>query len=130
MNQQSKRRGKKSLPLKAQFSDPDIVVFAGETELAPGAIEKQSFGENISALLGRSKLDVQADWDKAIAQMKFLLEKVSASTKDFDLNEVTFQLGFSAEGRVVFVAKGGVTTTICAKFVRKDKGNSKGSQNG
>jgi hypothetical protein len=51
--------------------------------------------------------------------MRYLLDQVSAVTKDYELEEVTFELGFSAEGAIVFVAKAGVTTTISAKFQRK-----------
>jgi hypothetical protein len=49
------------------------------------------------------------------------LDGISAAAKGYELDEITFQLGFSAEGRIVFVAKAGVTTTISAKFTRKEK---------
>lgn len=48
---------------------------------------------------------------------------MSAVTKDYDLDEITFELGFSGEGKIVFVAKAGVTTSISAKFKRRSRGS-------
>lgn len=100
--------------------DPDVIVFATEKALPPvGGIVQHSLSEWAGALFGRTKKEVKEDWQKVVAQMRFLLEEVSAATKEYELNELTFQLGFSAEGKIVFVAKAGVTTTISAKFTRK-----------
>jgi hypothetical protein len=84
-----------------------------------GGIVQHSLSEWAGALFGKTKKEVKEDWEKVVAQMRFLLEEVSAATKEYELNELTFQLGFSAEGHIVFVAKAGVTTTISAKFTRK-----------
>lgn len=99
--------------------DPEVVVFAGEVELPVGAAEQQGIGEWVRDMFGRSKEEVRKDWEKVVSQMRFLIETVEASAKDYQLDEVSFQLGFSAEGQIVFVAKAGVTTTISATFRRK-----------
>jgi len=94
-------------------------VFAGESELRVGAIEQHGLEEWWGNLFGRKKEDVRKDWEKAVGQINYLLEGVAAVTKDYELDEVTFELGFSAEGQLVFVAKAGITTTVSAKFKRK-----------
>jgi hypothetical protein len=104
----------------AWLRDPDVMVFVTERELPIGGIQQHSLGAWVGNLFGRTKEEVRADWEKVLDQMRFLLDKVSTTTKDYELDELTFQLGFSAEGKIVFVAKAGVTTTISAKFKRKD----------
>jgi hypothetical protein len=37
----------------------------------------------------------------------------------YELSEIKFELGFSAEGQLVFVAKAGITTTISATWTPK-----------
>jgi hypothetical protein len=102
-----------------RFSDPDVMIFAGEKELSPGALEQHSLSGWAGPLFGRTKVEVRADWEKVVNQIRYLLDEVSAATKDYSLSEITFQLGFSAEGQIVFAAKSGITTTISAKFTRK-----------
>lgn len=101
------------------LDDPNMIVFAGERELPVGAFEQHGLGDYFGNLFGRTKEDVKADWERVIDQIRFLLDGVSEATKDYALEEITFELGFSAEGQIVFVAKAGVTTTISATFKRK-----------
>jgi hypothetical protein len=96
----------------------DVIVFAGERELPVGAIEEHGPQKIFGNLFTRKKGDVREDWKRVVEQIRFLLDGVSAATEDYDLTEITFELGFSAEGQIVFVAKAGVTTTISAKFIR------------
>ena len=118
--QTKKQRGKyASQSYPSWVNDPDLIVFAGEKELPVGGIEQHSLTDWAGSLFRRTKVEVKADWEKVLGQMRYLLDQVSAVTKDYELEEVTFELGFSAEGVIVFVAKAGVTTTISAKFKRK-----------
>jgi hypothetical protein len=105
----------------AWIRDPDIIVFAGERELPIGAVEQHDIGDVLGDLFGRKKEAVKQDWEQVLGQIRFLLDRVSAAVGDYDMDEITFQLGFSAEGQVVFVAKAGVQTTISATF-RKHSG--------
>lgn len=113
---------KKKTSPPAWLANPDVMVFATERALPVGGIEQHSLGEWAGNLFGRTKNEVRADWERVVSQIHFLLDEVSATTKDYELDEITFQLGFSAEGRIVFVAKAGVTTTISAKFTHKKLG--------
>jgi hypothetical protein len=101
--------------------DPDMIVFAGERELPVGTVERHGLSDVVGELFGRRKEDVRDDWEQVLDQIQFLLARVSAAVGDYDMDEITFQLGFSAEGQVVFVAKAGVQTTISATF-RKHSG--------
>ncbi len=116
---QAASKRKKRAPRPRWLTDPTIVVFGGERELSVGAIEQHSLGDVIGDLFGRSREEVRADWKKVVGQIRYLLEDVSAVTKDYQMEEIAFELGFSAEGQLVFVAKAGVTTTIRATFKKK-----------
>ena len=102
------------------LDDPDLFVFAGEEEIPVGATRQHGLIDHVGNLFSRSKEDVQANWEKVESQIRFLLERVKRTTNQFELEEVSFELGFSAEGQIVFVAKGGVKTTVRATFRRND----------
>jgi hypothetical protein len=119
MKERTKKPAKKTTQPPGWLADPDVIVFAADREIPVGGAVQHSLSDWAGGLFGRTKQDVRQDWDKVVNQMQFLLEGVAAATKEYQLNELTFQLGFSAEGQVVFVAKAGVTTSITAKFVRK-----------
>lgn len=115
----ARKSRKKTTSRPAWLSDADMIVFAGDRELPVGAIEQHGLRDVFGNLFTRTKEEVRADWEQVVGQIRFLLDGVSAVTKDYQLEEITFQLGFSAEGKIVFVAKAGVNTTVSAKFVRK-----------
>jgi hypothetical protein len=102
------------------LTDPDFVVFAGEQPLPPGAAEEHSLGETMGTIFARRSDAVRQDWDRRIGQVRSLLEQMPVDAGDYGLDEVTFALGFSAEGQIVFVAKGGITTTITVTFKRRN----------
>jgi len=136
---------KKQTPKRKKdwLDDPEVIVFAGggfpsrqpimrtlvandkeflKTEaldFRPERILPGEFDDPLRGLFGVKKGEVRADWQKVVGQIRSLLDGVSAVTKDYDLDEITFELGFSAEGKIIFVAKAGVTTSISAKFKRR-----------
>ena len=99
--------------------DPNIVVFSGEDDPPAGTVELQSLGDKISNLFGRRTEDVAKELDGRLDQVRGMLEKADKDAGKFKLSEVTVELGFSAEGAVVFVAKAGIHTTIAVKFTRQ-----------
>jgi hypothetical protein len=135
-------------PLRSEWlDDPDVILFVRDREPGPvtgpsplglaepspyreiripvaEGMERHSLVEWASSVFGRAKKEVRQDWEKALSQMHFLLEGVSAATKDYELAELTFNLGFSGEGRIAFITKAGLTTSISAKFTRKPPGAS------
>lgn len=102
--------------------DPDYLVFLTDPQapLAVGDVEQHGVGDAISKLVGRKKEDVKADWEQVVAQMEYLLEKVSGVTSSYALEEVTFELGFSASGKVGFIAEAGIEGSVSATFKRRE----------
>jgi hypothetical protein len=119
MTRASSTKRSKKTARPTWLTDPNVIVFAGERELRVGVVEEHGFADAFTDLFPLPKEEVRADWARIVGQIRFLLDGVSAATKDFALDEITFQLGFSAEGKIVFVAKAGITTTIGAKFTHK-----------
>lgn len=104
---------------QTNWADPEIILFAGEEGLPVGAIRQDSLSQIAGSIFGKKTEDVEAEWLKIIGQISALINTEMPSIENFGLDEITFQLGFSAEGHIVFVAKAGITTTISAKFKRK-----------
>lgn len=102
------------------LQDPDVMVFSGEQALPLGSVEKHRLHGAIGELFGKPKAQVEADWNKVIEQMNSLLSSVALPAKDYRLEQVTFELGFSATGQVVFIAQAGVTASISVTFKRAD----------
>lgn len=113
------KTSKSQAKASALWNNPELVVFQGEEQLPEGAVARHGLVDATANLFGRKKEAVHDEWGKVLAQMQFLLDQAVSQSKDFSLDEITFQLGFSAEGHFVFVAKAGVQTTISAKFKRK-----------
>jgi hypothetical protein len=114
----SSRKGSKvSRPV--EWSEPDVIWFAGDQKLPVGAIRQDSLSDIAGYLFGKKREHVETEWKKVVDQISTLIDAAKPVVEDYSLDEITFQLGFSAEGHIVFVAKAGVQTTISAKFKRK-----------
>lgn len=100
--------------------DPEVFLFSGGPLLELGVTEQHGFGEKVDHLFGRSREAVKENWVQVVAQMRYLLEQAEEFTDGYELSEVQFQLGFSAEGVIVFIAQAGVSATIRATFKRKE----------
>ena len=101
------------------FQDSDIVVFQGADSLDPGAVELHGLKEATGRLFGRRIHDVSADWRRVFAQMRQMLDETGSEVpRAFELDTVTISLGFSAHGRLVFVAEAGVEASIGITFKR------------
>jgi len=85
--------------------------------LAPG--EELNYGK-VADFFGRAKEDVQAEWDATIGSIQQLLSRVSNLGGNFELGQVEIELGFSAEGRLGFIAKAGATASVKLSFARPD----------
>lgn len=101
------------------LTGPEIVLFAGDSPLAVGQSEQHGLKEFAGSVFGRSRETVQAEWNQVVDQARSFVAAAAAEAGDYALDEVTFELGFSAEGRVAFIAKGGVDATISMTFKRR-----------
>lgn len=111
---------------KIDWLDPEIIRFDGiglppeegfQTHVT--TFQQPAFWQMWRPGFGRKKDEIGAEWRKIVGQISTILDSAVPVIKDFKLEEITFKLGFSAEGHIVFVAKGGLEATISAKFKRK-----------
>jgi len=106
-------------PVRADIEDPHIVLFQGEeVGMKPGAVELQSFGSELkSKLFGRSLQDVKEDFVKVSEQINDILHDAFSKVPEgltFDTIEIA--LGFSAEGKLAFIAKAGMKASVTVRF--------------
>ena len=102
------------------LNDPEYVLFAGDDLLPAGAAEEHGLGDAFGTTFARTKDAVRQDWERRLGQIRSLLTDMPLDAGKYTLDEVTFELGFSAEGQIVFVARAGITTTISLTFRRRD----------
>lgn len=103
-----------------EFDDPDFMVFVGDVTRLPGVAEDHGAVDAFRGMFTRRTVDLEEEWGKVSAQVQRLL----AATKDiagpFEMQEVTVELGFSAEGELCFIAKAGVSASVSATFKRRE----------
>jgi hypothetical protein len=96
----------------------DLVMFiTDEAASAPLGTDTQ-YGK-ARDYFTRRKEEVGAEIDRLVAQMQDLVESLSVRMQLFELNEVGFELGFSAEGHLGFIAKAGAQGTVHVTFTRR-----------
>jgi hypothetical protein len=99
-----------------RLQDPNIVLFQGVAPLQPGEVELHSFG---SRLFGRRLDDVKADWAKLSVQLRAMVDSfVPEVPQGFALDSLKISLGFSAQGKLVFIAEAGVEASVTIEFKR------------
>jgi len=106
-------------PIATTVPDEDIVFFTGSPALQPGDVELQSFKDR---LFGRKVEDVQADWRRVSSQIAKIVDASSAERpRGFEMESVEIALGFSASGKVAFIAEAGVEASITVTLTRKQQ---------
>jgi len=114
-----KRKRASNAPVRADLGDPHIVLFQGEAAgIKPGAVQLQSFGSELrSSLFGRSLEDVKQDFVKVSEQINDILhDAFSKVPAGLTFDTIDVALGFSAEGKLAFIAKAGVNTSVTVRF--------------
>ena len=104
---------------RANIDDPTIVLFQGpKPMLKAGAVHLQSFvGDVTDKIFGRTVQDVKADFDKISGQINQMLSTAFSQTPGgLHLDTVEISLGFSAEGKLAFIAQAGVEATVSVTF--------------
>ncbi len=120
----STRKSKKAATVK-RASGPEwrdnenYIFFVGKP--SPASLDEEGAGGEIHALsigglFAKPKEIVKADLDRAMGQLNFLIEGMAQTNKDYYVDEVTFELGFSATGKIAFITEAGVTATISVTF--------------
>jgi hypothetical protein len=102
----------------ANLADPRWVVFGGQPSPEPGMPADHAFFDPVRKLFTRSIDDVRTDFAKVSEQVDSLVNALQKRAGAYALDEVSVELGFSARGRLVFVAEAGVTATISVTYRR------------
>ncbi|HEX3472081.1 MAG TPA: hypothetical protein VHT28_12940 [Silvibacterium sp.] len=104
----------------ADLDQQDIVVFQGPKPVTrPGTVQLHSFGSVVDKIFGRTVDDVKADFDKVSAQLDAILANAfSKVTAGMTLDSVEISLGFTAEGKLAFIAQAGVEASVTVTFTK------------
>jgi hypothetical protein len=71
-------------------------------------------------VIGRALTDVREDWERMGAQLRELLATLpTAAVANYQMESVKVSLGFSAEGKLAFIAKVGLEASIELEFKRR-----------
>jgi hypothetical protein len=106
------------LATEQQLVNRDIFVFVAPVSIdlaAPGA--EEDYGK-IKDFFTRSKAEVAAEWDAMVDRLRAMLTEIDVQVGRFRLDSVEFELGFSAEGHIGFIAKAGATASVKVTFAR------------
>jgi hypothetical protein len=96
----------------------DLVMFI--TDDGPrGAPGTDEYYGKVRDYFTRQKEEVSTEIDRMVTQMQDLVERLSVRMQLYELSEVEFELGFSAEGHLGFIAKAGAHGTVHVKFARR-----------
>jgi hypothetical protein len=104
----------------ADLADPHWVVFGGQPSPEPGMAADHALFDPVRKLFTRNVEDVRTDFVKVSDQVDKLVNALQKKAGAYALEEVTVELGFSASGRLVFVAEAGVTATISVTYRRAE----------
>ena len=101
---------------KDKLSDPSIVLFQGRTPLKPGEVELHALSDR---LFGRKIEEVKSEWKILSSQLQEMINGFTLNKPNgFSVDEITIELGFSAEGKLAFIAEAGIEASISVSFKR------------
>jgi hypothetical protein len=107
---------------RADVDDPNIILFQGEKAVTKaGAVELHLFGSDTpGTLFGRSVNDVKKDFEKVSDQVRQILENAFTKVPEgLHFESVEISLGFSAQGKLAFIAEAGVEASVAVTFTRE-----------
>ncbi len=108
----------------ADIDSEDLVLFQGPAHPAnPAIMHLTSFGSVLDNIFGKRVDDVKADFDRIAEQMNQILQGAfSKITGDMKMDSVEVSLGFTASGKLAFIAEAGVETSVKVTFKRPSPG--------
>jgi hypothetical protein len=111
----------KSRRAKMNHDDPGVVVFQGEKPVSKaGSVELHWFGDETPTLFGRSIDEVQKDFEKVSGQVRQILKNAFAEVPEgMRFESVEIGLGFSAQGKLAFIAEAGAKVSVTVTFKRQ-----------
>jgi len=98
------------------LDDPDVVPFAGLPPALPGEFVTHSLKDK---LFGRRLEDVKADWAKLSRQISAMIAATApVQAAGFHVETVEVSLGFTASGKLAFIAEAGVEASVTISLAR------------
>ena len=85
--------------------------------IAPGVEEHSGYGPRLTKRVEAVKEDLA----HVLAQLRYIIAEAekSASTDQFPLEEISVSLGFTASGKIAFIAEASIEGSIQVTFKRK-----------
>jgi hypothetical protein len=73
------------------------------------------------AQLSKKAQEVKEDWENVLKELNYIVTETekSNSNKNYILEEISVSLGFSAKGKIAFIAEAGIEASIQVTFKRK-----------
>jgi hypothetical protein len=104
---------------KSSIAQESMHFITRVTPLNKDGVRLQS-DKNGSALVKKVG-EVKKDYEAIVTQINFIMADTDAQVKDsgFSLDEVKISLGFSAKGKIAFIAEAGMEASIEISFKRK-----------
>ena len=106
------------------FHDPAWVIFGGRPQPEPGRAEEHGIFDPLARLVGRRVEDVQVDFQQTSEQLAQVVGALRSSVEGYEIDDITLSLGFSATGRLVFIAEAGIEATVSVTYKKKSTGSS------
>jgi hypothetical protein len=100
-------------------ADEEFLIAVGRPERPWGTVEEHSLNSGAKDLVKRTSKEVQADWNRVITQASQLVSAARTAVDGYELDEVTFELGFTGTGRIAFVASAEIATSISVTFKKR-----------
>lgn len=97
-------------------ADEEFLIAIGQPERPWGTVEEHSLSSAGKEVVKRTAKEVQSDWSRVISQASKLVSAARTAVDGYELDEVTFELGFTGSGRIAFVASAEIATSISVTF--------------
>jgi len=103
---------------KEKLSQQDLsFIISSNPPGTPGIIQHSRENE----ILTKKVEEVKEDLGLIVKQLNYIISEADKAegNSDFKIDEITIGLGFSAKGKIAFIAEAGVEASIEVKFSRK-----------
>lgn len=101
--------------------DDAFLIAIGRADAPWGTVEEHSLRSGTKDVVTRTAIEIQTDWTRVVNQASKLVSSARTAVNGYELEEVTFELGFTGAGRIAFVASAEVATSISVTFRRHSK---------
>lgn len=97
----------------------EFLIAVGDADGPLGTVEEHSLTGWAKGVVTRTAEEVHEDWVRVVGQTSRLVSAARAAVDGYDLDEVTFKLGFTAAGHIAFVSSAEVASSIKVTFRRR-----------